>query len=630
MHVVDIYRDNLLLFGIKPDQDSTHIKRIMGENELRINFVENQYINFSIGDKTTVFGETFYINTLPVVTKVSSREYKYQMTLQGTVHALARIQYLFLGDDNSLKEGEFSLTGSVADFLDLIIQNSKRLLPEFNYSIQQNIDDGYRTLTFSSENCLEALAKIAEAFNTEYWVEGTEISLTKMLNDTGRTFRHGKQKGLYEIIRQTVNNESVVTRLYAFGSDKNLPEGYRNYSKWLKLPIATIKTVTNITFLIFDHGDGTQTYTFTFDAPPGAAGLDAIQIVSRLIGSTSGFGNPSTALFSVNPRTYTTVVGNFEFLFRSTVGGFTFTSPVLQAIPSTIQPVFPFVGEVIYLDKNIDLYGLREDTKFFPEVYPHRTGTVTSVNGADPFEFRDASMDFDLNAHLLPGMTAKVTFNSGQLTGYTFEVSSYDNTLKRFIILKNKNERAQDVPSVDLRPAIGDKYVIVDIFLPQSYIDAAEAELETKAQAYLDTVADPQLTYQLIFDPVYLKEINSTLDIGDLIWIIDPPMQIEAKIRVITVQRNVVNEWEYTLEISNTLPKPKLSTLIAAHNNLRVNVSGIARNIQNNALLNQRVIGPIYYRDLTEYADNAAALAAGLTPGQAYRVTGTGTITVVI
>lgn len=628
MHVVDIYRDNLLLFGVKVDgNDNLHVKRIQGENEIRLNFVENQYINFKIGDYCTIFSETFYLNFLPVVTKLSSREYRYQMTLQADIHALARAQFLFLGDDNSLKEGEFSLTGKAADFVDLVIRNTLRL-PEFTFLAGQIIDDGYRTLTFASQNCLEALAMIAEAFNTEYYVEDEVIHITKMQRDTGYTFRLGKAKGLYELTRKNVDSESVITRLFSFGSDKNLPENYRNYSKRLKLPAGIITTVSNVTWSIFDNGNGTQTYTFTFDQPPGGTALT--QILSRPLNSSAPFGAPS-ALSGASVRTYTTTTGDWEFIFRTMIGfgGIVYTTPVLQAIASTSQPFLPFVGEVIYLEKNIDLYGVREATKFFDEVFPHRTGTVTAVNVADPNEFTDTSMDFDVNAQLLPGMTAKVTFNSGQLTGYTFEISSYNNATKKFIVLQNKQERAIDVPSADFRPAIGDNYVIVDIYLPASYITAAENELQTKAQAYLDTVADPQLTYQLTFDPVYLRDLNRTMNIGDLIWIVDDPLQITSKIRVISFTRNIVQEFEYVLEISNTLPKPRFSDLVQSQTNIKNTVSTIVRSFQNNAVLNQRVIGPVFYRDLPQFVDNAAALAGGLQINQAYYNTTLGGITVV-
>ena len=621
MNQVAIYRDNLFLYGIKPEKDSTHIKKIMGENELRINFVESQFINFKIGDKANIFGEWFYLNVLPVVSKIKTpgKDYSYSMVLQGTNHILSKIQYLFLGDDNSLKEGEFSLTGKAVDFLNLIINNTKRLLPTFSYSIQQVIQYDYRTLTFSSENCLEALAKISREFDTEYWVDGLEISLTKKQKDTGYTFKHGKRKGLYEIIRQTVDNQNVITRVYAFGSDKNLPEGYRNYSKRLRIPNQVAKNIKNVTWVIVDNGNGTQTYTFTFTPAPGSL---FVTITSRLIGSGTGFGTPAFGASS-SPRTYTTAIGDYEFQFITIGPGNINYSSHLPAISSTIQPAFTFAGEGIYLEKNIDLYGVSEATIFFEDIFPHRTGVVSAINAANVFEFSDTNMDFDVNAFLLPGATAKVTFNSGQLTGYTFDVSSYDNTLKKFIILKNKNERAIDVPSATFKPAIGDNYVIIDIKMPQTYIDAAELLLQQKAQEYLDKYSTPQLSYQLIFDPVYLKEKGYNINIGDLIWIIDTELEVQKKIRVISTQRNIINEYDYTIEISDTLPKGKLADIISAQGNTRNTVFNINRNFQNNSILNNRVIGDLYLQNIPEYADNAAALAAGLIPGQVYRTDST-------
>lgn len=625
MNAVNIYRDNLFLYGIKPQDDSTHVKRIMGENVLRINFLEPQYIEFKIGDKAQVFNEWFYLNRLPVVSKlkVPGEDFRYEMILESTNHILSKVQFLFLGDDNSLKEGEFSYTGTAQDFLNLIVNNTKRLLPFFNYSIQQTIDDGFRTLTFSSENCLEALAKVSEAFNTEYWVDGTEILLTKKQRDTGYVFKHGKRKGLYEIIRTTVDNQNVVTRLYAFGSDKNLPEGYRNYSQRLKLPVQTKAAISNLTWSIVDNGNGTQTYTFNFDPPEGLPiPLTNIVISSRPVGSTSGFMAPVNGP-SDEARTYTTAIGDYEFVFTTKVAFTTFatTFPV-PAIPSTSQPALSFAGDVIFLEKNVDKYGLSEATEFFEEVYPHRTGIVTGVNAGNPFEFTDADMNFDVNDYLLPGMTAKVTFNTGQLSGYTFEISSYDNALKKFIILKNKDERVLEVPSIDLRPEIGDKYVIVDITLPQEYIDAAEAELLAKAQAHLDIVSEPQLAYVLVFDPVFLKEKGYTLKLGDLIWIIDTSLQVERKIRIVSIQRNIVQEYQYTIEVSDVISKPKIQNLTTTQENIKISVNSIQKQFQNKALLNNRVIGNFYINDLPEYADNAAALSAGLTPGQVYRTGG--------
>lgn len=596
MHVIDIYRDNMLLTSIKPQEDSAQVKRVMRDNDIQITFKDSQYIDFKIGDKTTVFNEFYFINFLPVVRKVSSEEYEYTLVMQSTYRILAKTQLLFLGDNNTLKEGDFSLTGRAQEFIDLVVRNLQRHQPNFNFVTGQVEQTDYKTLSFSTVNCLDALAKIAEAFDTEYWVEGFTISLTAIGRDTGYTFRHGKRKGLYDLTRMTVDNSNVVTRLYAFGSDKNLPENYRNYSKRLKLPSQGTKTVTNITWTKTDNGDGTDKYTFNWDAPQ-VSDQTGVSAFYRLLGNPAGFMGLGTGSV-LSPRVYDLPAGSYEFFFTTdtpqvNTGQFD-TSP-FPAIATTQQPVMPFAGEVIYIEKNKDQYGLSEATVIIDDVYPHRTGSVTAINIANVYEFTDINIDFDINDYLLPGMTPKVTFNSGQLSGYTLEIQSFNNSTKKFILLKNKNERAIEVPSADFKPAIGDKYVITDMKMPGSYIDAAEAELLVAAETLLDTLSEPQLSYQLIFDPVYLEQKGYNLKLGDLIWIIDPVLNIQRKFRVVEYQRKLVNEFDFTLDVADTLRKSKVQALTTGQGALTDTVYNINSNIQNNSILNNRVIGDLIF-----------------------------------
>lgn len=596
MQQVQIYRGDLPLFAIKPEDDSSQLKKIMGENELRINFVHNQFIDFKIGDKAQVYDEWYYLNRLPEVTKVSSREFQYTMLLQSTNSVLQRLQYLFLGSDNSLKEGDFSLTGKAVDFINLIIQNAQRLYPGFDFKPGQIIDTDYKTLTFSADTCFSALSKIAQAFDTEYWIEGMTISLTKMRRDTGYQFKLGQKKGLYEIIRQTVDNQNVVTRLYAFGSDKNLPENYRSGSKRLKLPSSARKTVTNVYWTIVDNGDGTNTYTFHWD-PPEIVDAVAVAIYKHPVGSSetlSGFLYGSVA----GPQSGVLPYGDYEFVFRTfdssgqIIEGYYNSPPVLISNAVT-QPVLKFAGEIIYIEKNVDRYGLSEATIIYDDIFPHRTGKVTGVNAGDEYEFTDAGIDFNVNDYTLPGMTAKVTFNSGQLSGYTFELSSFDNATKKFRFVKNKNERSIDIPNPLLRPAIGDEYVLIDIKMPQSYIDAAEAELKARAEAELDVIAEPQMAYKLTFDPVFIKTKGYKLQLGDLIWIVDSDFGVNRQFRIVSVQRGVVNETDYSVEVADTLREPRIAAIETGQGVLTSSVRLLNSDLQNAAILNNRVIGDL-------------------------------------
>ncbi|HEY4207977.1 MAG TPA: hypothetical protein VGM31_14235 [Puia sp.] len=484
MDTLDIYRAGNLFITIKPDDSSTQTKKVMGDNILQLTFKDNRFIPFMLNDYCVVYGEIYSLNTLPTSKKDSGYLFEYTLTLQADGFNLAKAQFLFLGADNTLRESDFSLMGTADDFIDLVIQNANRA--SAGWVKGTVIDDGYHNMTFSGSNCYDALGNLATEFKTEFWIDGRTIHLTGRSRDTGWTFRQGRNKGLYDITRLQQNNTSVVTRLYAFGSDKNLPAGYRNYTPRLLM--------------------------------------------------TDG---------------------------------------------------------IYSLDKNVDKYGVVEATQLFDDIFPTRTGKVTSVDAANFYHFIDASMDFDLNTYLLPGLTAKVTFNTGQLSGYTFELSSYDNATKQFTLLQNKDETAIVVPSADLKPAIGDSYVLVDISLPQSYIDTAEAKLKDTAQTFLDANCEPLVIYQITFDQVYLKKRNIMPAIGDAVWLVDNDYDVDRRIRITSTTRGIINEWDLQVELADNITPGTITLLTQGVADNALGLSAVNSTLQNTAILNRRIIGDL-------------------------------------
>src|SRR5690606_13200502 len=66
-------------------------------------------------------------------------------------------------------------------------------------------------------------------------VNSSTLHIRKAGQVLGHTFQHGRGNGLYELSRNTVNNADIITRLWAFGSSKNLRSDYRNYSQRLRI-----------------------------------------------------------------------------------------------------------------------------------------------------------------------------------------------------------------------------------------------------------------------------------------------------------------------------------------------------------------------------------------------------------
>lgn len=198
--------------------------------------------------------------------------------------------------------------------------------------------------------------------------------------------------------------------------------------------------------------------------------------------------------------------------------------------------------------------GLKEGSIDFPDIYPKRTGTISAL-GSSKFKFSDASMDFDLNEkeadgvttkYLIAGTSAKVHFNTGNLAGYEFEIKKggYNHATKEFEIIPFTNTTGQKFPDETAEAfqfEVGDKYVLLDIVMPETYIANAEAELLAKANEQFPLLKTAKVSYDLEVDPQYIKNLPFPLSIGDYVQVVDPALGIDKVIRIQAITRNFIS-----------------------------------------------------------------------------------------
>lgn len=195
---------------------------------------------------------------------------------------------------------------------------------------------------------------------------------------------------------------------------------------------------------------------------------------------------------------------------------------------------------------SIAAFGLKEGSITFDEIYPHRTGKITSL-GDTKFKFSDSTMDFDINEkeadgvttkYLIAGTSAKIHVNTGNLAGYEFEIKKggYNHSTKSFEIIPFKNDQGQSFPdekSEAFQFAVGDEYVLIDIVMPKTYIDNAENELFIKGSEQFNLNLKAKVSYDLNVDPAYMEKIGvGKFDIGDYIQVYDEVLGIDKVLRV--------------------------------------------------------------------------------------------------
>lgn len=442
-----IKRNHKSIAVVAPKGEIT--EKLFGEETLTMDFSLTKFVKFQIGDYVEVYGKTYYISVEPTIEKISTREYKYQLVFNGIKYRLAEVQYFFYDEKNQLTMPEFSIMGNARKMVELLVANANRV--QSGWSVGTIDDTEHKLVDFSNYNCLGALTRISDEFGLEFWIdEDKSIHLTERKRASGYTFTYGQSNGLKNITRSPYTEASLVTRLYAKGAEKNIPKGYRNGQKALRMGVP-------------------------------------------------------------------------------------------------------------YLEKNITQYGVVEHTQTFEDIYPKRVGTVTEVYDNNPLQFTDNTLDFDLNSYneygstiLIAGVSAKVIFQTGDLAGYTLEVKQYgyNSATKTFTLLKNKDEKTIDIPSEHFRPRVGDKYILVDIMMPQTYVEEAERELQAKAQEYLDKNSRQRFIYTVTPDPLYMKQIRANIVLGQTVRFTDADFQLDDEIRIVSVTRDIQNPYKISFEIA--------------------------------------------------------------------------------
>ena len=215
------------------------------------------------------------------------------------------------------------------------------------------------------------------------------------------------------------------------------------------------------------------------------------------------------------------------------------------------------------LEKNVDLYGIREGSVTFDDIFPTRTGTVTRIDGDDARVIYDSELNFNLGSHLLEGETAKIVFKTGHLSGYEFEVQSYRHTDRRITFNQFVEENGYILPNNLNFPEVGDQYTLVDIRMPQVYIDEAEERLKKRTQEYLDENSVPRVMYDLDIDEKYVQDRGIELKVADLVRVLDSKLGINSQIRVAEVSYPLVNPEQVTAVIADSIPYTMQEKLIS-------------------------------------------------------------------
>lgn len=206
------------------------------------------------------------------------------------------------------------------------------------------------------------------------------------------------------------------------------------------------------------------------------------------------------------------------------------------------------------LEKNTDKYGKITGVYTNDNIFPRLINkTVLDVTIPEDIEKAVAwklklDIPFDLSQQYADDKVPIVKFQTGDLTGSEFEIvdNSWNNTDKTLQIIVQEEEDGYRLPNTSRQPRIGDVFVLLNINMPQSYIDEAEEELRKATQEELNKRSEPQYAPSVKVSKRFLRKKGYSLEIGDSITVKVGDHSINTRILAIN-QSSSSDEINYEL-----------------------------------------------------------------------------------
>lgn len=359
-----------------------------------------------------------------------------------------------------------------------------------------------REFSVSNGSCLSALEQIYNTWKNIGWshtydaYSGKDIitigaTSVRTAGNTTEVFAYGKRQGLSSIKKADANKDGFATRLYVYGSERNIQTRYYN-----GLSIHNADSV-DIRHLMIP-----PKYWGTTDGLPDArkAYLQASDaIVSK---------------YGLIPRTIYFDGGENEEIYPSIKG--------MKAIELNALMIESGFGDSEYLpdpteeriDKAVSASGWGDGSKEDTEEFPDFTMTIQQVG------FNIAEQ-----GKLTAEGHATISMVSGACAGREFKVKvfTYDRNDRPVLHLEKfwDDSVGMAYPN-NLYPInAGDEFVILDIPMPDFYITYAQEKLYKKGQQMLADYTKVSAFYEPSIDPIMVEEKGARLREGMFMQIKD-------------------------------------------------------------------------------------------------------------
>ncbi len=213
----------------------------MGDRSITITYKSPIIIPFAIGDYVEYRGEKFVLDYDPSDSKEAEvRSSGDAITYNLTFHPESHVELQncdfcdYVLYDNQLhysSSPKFSFIGTAHDLADRIKANLDRLYPgQWTIKIDPSVVTEDKNIEIENTSCWNAVVLFNKEYGLNFTVSNRTVKVGFPPVVVKHTFNYGINNGLYKIERNVNSDEAVITRLKAYGSDRNIPKDYNKLS----------------------------------------------------------------------------------------------------------------------------------------------------------------------------------------------------------------------------------------------------------------------------------------------------------------------------------------------------------------------------------------------------------------
>ena len=230
MELIDIKNmSGNILLATFPDEGCKRKFTLMKEDYILLKFSLENPISFRHGDYVECdFGLFEVCDLQDPVFNTDTAGYDYELQLDAYYWKWKNKIFKFT-PETAGQEASWNLTASLDVQAGIVLRNLKALGytykgKDFVFSIDSTVEDKALLMTYNNINILDACFSMAKKWDCECWITENIIHFGRCESGDAVDFEIGKN---VQEMPQSESRSTYATRIYAFGSTKNIPSDYR-------------------------------------------------------------------------------------------------------------------------------------------------------------------------------------------------------------------------------------------------------------------------------------------------------------------------------------------------------------------------------------------------------------------